>query len=91
MLLYVGRFIGFKRVPLLVRAFARARSRFSRPASLVIWGGHPGEWEGEHPVTVAAEVGSDDIYFTGWRGHEDLAVGLAACDALIVQIGRAHV
>ena len=83
-LLYVGRFISFKRVPLLVRAFARARSRFTRPASLVIWGGHPGEWEGEHPVTVAAEVGSDDIYFTGWRGHEDLAVGLAACDALIV-------
>ena len=83
-LLYVGRFISFKRVPLLIRAFARARSRFTRPASLVVWGGHPGEWEGEHPVSVAAEVGSEGIYFTGWRGHEDLAVGLAACDALIV-------
>ncbi|MEP6624468.1 MAG: glycosyltransferase family 4 protein [Acidimicrobiia bacterium] len=83
-LLYVGRFLGFKRVPSLIRAFARARSRFTRPASLVVWGGHPGEWEGEHPVTVAAEVGSEDIYFTGWRGHGDLAEGLAACDALIV-------
>ncbi len=83
-LLYVGRFLGFKRVPTLVRAFARARSRFTRSGSLVVWGGHPGEWEGEHPVTVAGEVGTDGIYFTGWRGHDDLSEGLAACDALIV-------
>ena len=83
-LLSVGRFLAFKRVPLLVRAFAQARDRFSRPGSLVVWGGHPGEWEGEHPVTVAAEVGARDIYFTGWRGHDDLAEGLSAGDALIV-------
>jgi glycosyltransferase involved in cell wall biosynthesis len=83
-LLFVGRFLEFKRVPTLVRAFARARSRFTRPASLVIWGGHPGEWEGEHPVTVAEEVGADGIFFVGWRGHDDLPEGLAACDALVV-------
>jgi Glycosyltransferase len=83
-LLYVGRFLGFKRVPTLIRAFAQARSRFTRPGSLVIWGGHPGEWEGEHPFTVAQEVGTEGIYFTGWRGHDDLPEGLAACDALIV-------
>ena len=83
-MLYVGRFLAFKRVPALIRAFAEARSQFTRPCSLVIWGGHPGEWEGEHPVTVAQQVGSDDIYFTGWRGHSDLPAGLAACDALIV-------
>ena len=83
-LLYVGRFLGFKRVPTLIRAFARARSRFTRSGSLVVWGGHPGEWEGEHPVTVAEEVGTEGIYFTGWRGHDDLSEGLAACDALIV-------
>ena len=83
-LLYVGRFLGFKRVPALIRAFARARSRFTRPGSLVIWGGHPGEWEGEHPATVAEEVGTDGIYFAGWRGHDDLPAGLAACDALVV-------
>jgi len=83
-LLFVGRFLGFKRVPALVRAFARARTRFTRPGSLVIWGGHPGEWEGEHPVTVADEVGRDGIYFAGWRGHDDLPSGLAACDALVV-------
>lgn len=83
-LVFVGRFLGFKRVPALVRAFARARTRFTRPASLLIWGGHPGEWEGEHPATVAHEVGGEDIYFAGWRGHGDLPGGLAACDALIV-------
>jgi glycosyltransferase involved in cell wall biosynthesis len=83
-LLYVGRFLGFKRVPNLIRAFAAARDRFTRPGSLVVWGGHPGEWEGEHPVTVAEAVGIDGIYFAGWRGHEDLPEGLAACDALVV-------
>ncbi|WP_421120948.1 glycosyltransferase family 4 protein [Aquihabitans daechungensis] len=83
-LLYVGRFLGFKRVPRLIRAFAEARGRLDRHASLVIWGGHPGEWEGEHPVTVANEVGADDIYFAGWRGHRDLPAGLASCDVLVV-------
>ena len=82
-LIFVGRFIAFKRVPLLMRAFARARPRFDRPASLVVWGGHPGEWEGEHPVTVAREIGPDGVFFAGWRGHDDLPEALAACDALV--------
>ncbi len=83
-LLFVGRFLGFKRVPALIRAFARARDQFARRGSLVVWGGHPGEWEDEHPVTVAQEVGSDGIFFTGWRGHDDLPFGLAAADVLVV-------
>jgi glycosyltransferase involved in cell wall biosynthesis len=83
-LLLVGRFLGFKRMPALVRAFADARDRFARPASLVVWGGHPGEWEGEHPVAVAEEVGADGIFFTGWRGHDDLPEGLAMSDVLVV-------
>jgi len=81
-LIFVGRFSAAKRVPLLLRAFARARPRFDCPASLVVWGGHPGEWEGEHPVSVAREVGPEGIYFAGWRGHDDLPEALAACDAL---------
>jgi glycosyltransferase involved in cell wall biosynthesis len=81
---FVGRFLAFKRVPALIRAFAEARAGFTRPASLVIWGGHPGEWEGEHPATVAAALGVDGIYFAGWRGHDDLPDGLAACDVLVV-------
>lgn len=83
-LLYVGRFTAAKRVPLLVRAFARARPRFVRPTSLVVWGGHPGEWEGEHPVTVAQAMRADGVFFAGWRGHEDLPQALAACDALVM-------
>jgi glycosyltransferase involved in cell wall biosynthesis len=82
--IYVGRFTAAKRVPLLVRAFARARARFERPASLLVWGGHPGEWEDDHPVTVADEVGADGIFFVGWRGHSDLPDGLAICDALVM-------
>ena len=82
-LLYVGRFLGFKRVPLLVRAYQRARSSFERPAPLVVWGGYPGEWEGEHPVEVARSGGSEGIFFTGWRGHDELTEGLNAADALV--------
>ncbi len=83
-LIYVGRFTSAKRVPLLVRAFARARPRFVRPTSLVVWGGHPGEWEDEHPVSVARRIGSDGVYFAGWRGHDELPRALAACDALVM-------
>ncbi|MEO5679526.1 MAG: glycosyltransferase family 4 protein [Acidimicrobiales bacterium] len=83
-LVYVGRFTAAKRVPLLVRAFTRARARATRPLSLLVWGGHPGEWEGEHPVTVARQVAADGVCFAGWRGHEDLPEGLAACDALVM-------
>jgi D-inositol-3-phosphate glycosyltransferase len=82
-LLYVGRFLAIKRVPLLVRAYQRARSSFERPAPLVIWGGYPGEWEGEHPVEVARSGGSDGIFFTGWLGHDELPQGLNAADVFV--------
>jgi glycosyltransferase involved in cell wall biosynthesis len=82
-LLFVGRFLDFKRVPLLVRAYARARERFERPAPLVVWGGSPGEWEGEHPHDVAVELGVDDAYFLGWRGHDELPLGLGSSAALV--------
>ena len=83
-LIYVGRFTSAKRVPLLVRAFLRARPRFVRPTSLVVWGGHPGEWEGQHPVTAARAGGADGVFFAGWRGHDDLPIALGACDALVM-------
>ncbi|MDZ7732112.1 MAG: glycosyltransferase [Acidimicrobiia bacterium] len=77
-LLYVGRFLDFKRIPLLLRAYARARSRFTRPAPLVIWGGSPGEWEGTHPHRVVVGEGIPDVFFVGWRGHDELPHGLAS-------------
>ena len=33
------------------------RERFERPAPLVLLGGFPGEWEGEHPLEVVRETG----------------------------------
>ncbi|MDH4340533.1 MAG: glycosyltransferase family 4 protein [Thermoleophilia bacterium] len=82
-LLFVGRYLGFKRVPLLVRAYARARPRFETPAPLLIWGGSPGEWEGEHPHTVVRELAVDGVFFSGWRGHDELPLGLSCADVFV--------
>lgn len=84
LLMYVGRFTAVKRIPLLLRAYARARPRFGTPAGLIVWGGHPGELEGEHPRTVATRLGLDDVFFVGWRGHDELPLGLAAADLLLL-------
>ncbi|MBA3262267.1 MAG: glycosyltransferase family 4 protein, partial [Thermoleophilaceae bacterium] len=83
-LLYVGRFTEVKRVPLLVRAHARAREHFARPAPLVLMGGFPGEWEGDHPLEAVRETGDPDVFLAGWRGHEDLPDGLNAADLLVL-------
>ena len=82
-LMYVGRFLAFKRVPLLVRAYARARERMSVPAPLVIWGGWPGEWEGEHPHTVVTREHIDGVFFDGWRDHDELPLGLSCADCFV--------
>jgi len=83
-LLFVGRFTEVKRIPLLVRAYAHAKERFVRPAPLVIWGGFPGEWEGEHPHTVVEREGIEDVFFLGWRGHSQLGEGLACSDVMVM-------
>ena len=81
-LLYVGRFTEVKRVPLLVRAHARAKFRTRAP--LVLLGGFPGEWEGEHPLEAMRETGDPDVFLAGWHGHEDLPDGLNAADLLVL-------
>ena len=83
-LLYVGRYTEVKRIPLLIRAHARARERFERAAPLVLLGGFPGEWEGEHPLRVVRETGDPDVFLAGWRGHEELPDGLNAADVLVL-------
>jgi glycosyltransferase involved in cell wall biosynthesis len=87
-LLFVGRFTEVKQVPMLIRAYARAREHFVRPAPLVVWGGFPGEWEGEHPHSVAREVGEDGIFFVGWRGHTELPDGLGSADVMVAPSAR---
>jgi glycosyltransferase involved in cell wall biosynthesis len=83
-LLYVGRYTEVKRIPLLIRAHARARERFSRRAPLVLLGGFPGEWEGEHPLRVVRDLGDPDVFLAGWRGHDDLPDGLNAADVVVL-------
>ena len=83
-LLYVGRYTEVKRIPLLIRAHARARERFHKRAPLVLLGGFPGEWEGEHPLQVVREAGDPDVFLAGWRGHDDLPDGLNAADVVVL-------
>ena len=82
--LFVGRFTAVKRIPLLLRAWAGARRHFTGPAALVIWGGHPGEFEDEHPHALARRLDLDDVFFLGWRGHDELPLGLACSDLLVL-------
>jgi glycosyltransferase involved in cell wall biosynthesis len=83
-LLYVGRYTEVKRIPLLIRAWARARERFERRAGLVLLGGYPGEWEGDHPLTVVRDSVAEDVFLAGWHGHDDLPDGLNASDAVVL-------
>jgi glycosyltransferase involved in cell wall biosynthesis len=78
--LTVSRFTAVKRLPLLIEAFARARERARTPAGLVIVGGHPGEWEGEHPADTIARLGVRDAFLAGWHDHDDLPQLLSAAD-----------
>ncbi|MEA2439262.1 MAG: glycogen synthase [Thermoleophilaceae bacterium] len=81
-LVYSGRYTEVKRIPLLIKAFARAS--FDGPAGLVLLGGYPGEWEGEHPLDVVRSVGASGVFLAGWRGHDELADGLNAADAVVL-------
>ncbi len=83
-LLYVGRYTEVNRIPLLLRAYARAQPRFDMRAPLVLLGGYPGEWEGEHPLEVVEDLGVDDVFLAGWRGHKDLPRGLNAADVVVL-------
>jgi glycosyltransferase involved in cell wall biosynthesis len=55
-----------------------------RPAPLVLIGGHPGEWEGEHPLATARRIGNRQVFLAGWRPHDELPQALNAADALVL-------
>jgi glycosyltransferase involved in cell wall biosynthesis len=81
---YVGRYTAVKRLPLLIAAHARALERLDGPLPLVLAGGHPGEWEGEHPLATARRLGNRQVFLTGWRAHEQLPQALNAADLLVL-------
>ncbi len=87
-LLYVGRFTAVKRLDLLIDAFRRARSRVVNPVGLVLVGGHPGEWEGEHPARTAARLGVHDAFLAGWYAQEELPNFFSAADAVVMASAR---
>jgi glycosyltransferase involved in cell wall biosynthesis len=78
--LTVSRFTAVKRLPVLIEAFARARDRARTPTGLVIVGGHPGEWEGEHPADTIARLGVANVFLAGWRDHLEVSSFLSAAD-----------
>ncbi len=82
--LYVGRFTEVKRVPLLIEAFARARARLRGGISLVIVGGHPGEWEGEHPADAIDRLGAEGVLLAGWHEQAELPNLLRASDVVVL-------
>jgi glycosyltransferase involved in cell wall biosynthesis len=79
-IVYVGRFTEAKRLTLLLEAFAEARP----PASLVLVGGHPGEWEGEHPAVAIERLGLSRVMLAGWYQQTELPELLAASDLLVL-------
>jgi glycosyltransferase involved in cell wall biosynthesis len=83
-LLYVGRYTAVKRLPLLLRAHSEVLTRLGRPLPLVLVGGSPGEWEGEHPLTVARALGARQLFLAGWRPHHELPEALNAADLLVL-------
>jgi glycosyltransferase involved in cell wall biosynthesis len=86
--IYVGRFTAVKRLPRLIEAFAAADARTATPAGLVLIGGHPGEWEGEHPAETVARTGARGVFLAGWYEHAQLAELLCAADVVALASAR---
>jgi glycosyltransferase involved in cell wall biosynthesis len=82
--LTMSRFTAVKRLPLLIEAFAQARDRAKTPAGLVIVGGHPGEWEGEHPADTIARLGVRDVFLAGWHDHDEVPAFLSVADVFVL-------
>lgn len=82
-LLYSGRFTEVKRLKLLIEAYAAARPGFRTVTALVLLGGFPGEWEGEHPAETIARLGLDDVFIAGWHEQSALPDFLNAADVMV--------
>jgi glycosyltransferase involved in cell wall biosynthesis len=83
-LIAVGRYTAVKRIGLVVEAFARAAPRVARVPALVIVGGFPGEWEGEHPWDAIRRTGADNVFLAGWQEHRTLSSFLNAADVQVL-------
>jgi glycosyltransferase involved in cell wall biosynthesis len=50
---------------------------------LVLIGGHPDEWEGEHPWEAIERTGARGVFLAGWHRHDELPELLRAGDLLV--------
>ncbi|MER5648690.1 glycosyltransferase family 4 protein [Streptosporangium sp. NPDC002524] len=81
--LWIGRYQQVKRLNVLLEAFAAALKEISPAPVLLLWGGYPGENEGEHPFEAARRLGIErHVHLIGWRGHDELPAGLACADLM---------
>ena len=84
----VGRYTAVKRIGILIDAFARAERAAGRDAgrapALVIVGGHPGEWEGEHPWEAIRRSGARNVFLTGWYDQPEVSSFLNAADVQVL-------
>lgn len=80
LVLFVGRYTAVKRLPLLLRAHARVQGAVGDLVPLVLIGGHPGEFEGEHPLKLA----HPGVFLAGWHAHDDLADAINASDLVVL-------
>lgn len=87
-LLYVGRFTAVKRLDRLISAFGRAQERLDTRGGLVLVGGHPGEWEGEHPAELIARLAVPRVFLAGWHTHEELPEFFSAAEAVVLTSER---
>jgi glycosyltransferase involved in cell wall biosynthesis len=89
LLLFAGRFLAFKRLPLLLEAVAKLVAAYrgqgceDPPFNLLVCGGVPGEWEGEHPHTTVQRLGLNNVFFTGWLDHVQLANAISLADVFV--------
>jgi glycosyltransferase involved in cell wall biosynthesis len=83
-IIWCGRFLNFKRLPLLLEAYSYALKEMDVKPILLIWGGYPGEYEGSHPLETVEQLGiSNSVFFVGWRGHDDLSEGFNCADVMV--------
>lgn len=80
----VGRYTAVKRIGMLIDAFARAEREAARPSALVIVGGHPGEWEGEHPWDAIQRSGARNVFLAGWHDQPAVSNFLNAADVQVL-------
>jgi glycosyltransferase involved in cell wall biosynthesis len=80
----VGRYTAVKRIGLLIDAFARAEQRARQASALVIIGGHPGEWEGEHPWDGARRCAARNVFLAGWHEQSMISGFMNAADVQVL-------